>query len=290
MHAYLILAHNQFDLLQKLVCLLDDKRNDIFIHIDAKVNNFDFNNIKKCTKFSNVYFTDRRYSISWGSFKMVKAEYALLEKALDNGRCYDYVHLISGADLPIKSQDEIHSFFLKNNGKEFVHFTHEHLNYIELDRVRTYHFAVGRRNIFNRFITKAESILGRIFGINRIKNLSVQKGSQWFSITGDFAKFVLTQKSFVYKQFNHTFIPDEFFIQTLLINSRFSDNLYHKKFDDSPYGNMHYSDWKRGTPYTFTYSDKDEIDNMDFMFVRKFDLNRDRKIVEYILSKRGIEL
>ena len=36
-HAYLILAHNEFGLLQTLVSCLDDPRNDIFIHIDKKV-------------------------------------------------------------------------------------------------------------------------------------------------------------------------------------------------------------------------------------------------------------
>lgn len=37
-HAYLIIAHNEFDLLQKLISVLDDERNDIFIHIDKKVH------------------------------------------------------------------------------------------------------------------------------------------------------------------------------------------------------------------------------------------------------------
>lgn len=32
-HAYLIKAHHQFALLRKLLMLLDDERNDIYIHI-----------------------------------------------------------------------------------------------------------------------------------------------------------------------------------------------------------------------------------------------------------------
>lgn len=35
-HAYMIIAHNEFDLLEILVRLLDDPRNDIYVHIDAK--------------------------------------------------------------------------------------------------------------------------------------------------------------------------------------------------------------------------------------------------------------
>ena len=41
-HAYLIMAHNNFGILEKLLMLLDDQRNDIYIHIDKKVKDFDF--------------------------------------------------------------------------------------------------------------------------------------------------------------------------------------------------------------------------------------------------------
>ena len=46
MHAYMIIAHRQFDLLAKLITALDDERNDIFVHIDAKVRDFDFEKFK----------------------------------------------------------------------------------------------------------------------------------------------------------------------------------------------------------------------------------------------------
>lgn len=35
-HAYLIMAHNNWSILSKLLSLLDDDRNDLFLHIDAK--------------------------------------------------------------------------------------------------------------------------------------------------------------------------------------------------------------------------------------------------------------
>ena len=35
MHAYLIIAHDQFDLLESLLKCIDDERNDIYIHISA---------------------------------------------------------------------------------------------------------------------------------------------------------------------------------------------------------------------------------------------------------------
>ena len=53
-HAYLILAHSEPEILGILVSLLDDERNDIFIHIDKKSNIIDFSNVK--TDRSDLYF------------------------------------------------------------------------------------------------------------------------------------------------------------------------------------------------------------------------------------------
>ena len=38
-HAYCIMAHGNWDTLQKLVSAVDDSRNDIYLHIDSKSYN-----------------------------------------------------------------------------------------------------------------------------------------------------------------------------------------------------------------------------------------------------------
>lgn len=286
MHAYMIIAHNQFELLEKLILALDDERNDIYVHIDAKVKNFDFEHFIKIVKNSKVNYSNERFNIKWGSFEMVKAEYALLKKVFESGKKYDYVHLLSGVDLPIKSNDEIHGFFDAHIGNEYIHFTSESLNDTELDRVRAYHFATGRRNYFRRFITKLESYLARTVGVNRIKNIKVQKGSQWFSITGDFAEYVLQQRDFVFKQFKHTLIPDEFFIQTILINSEYVSKLFMPNCDNNHFACARLIDWERGNPYVWRSKDFDEIMASPCMFARKFDANIDSEIIDKILKNR----
>ena len=215
---------------------------------------------------------------------MVRCEYMLLEAAFENGHEYEYVHLISGADLPLKNQDEIHRYFDAHKGEEFVHFGAPEPTEKELQRVRYYHFAPGRRNLFNRFITKAETVIGRMLGINRIKGKKIQRGSQWFSVTGEFAKYLISQKSFVFKQFKHTFIPDEFFVQTVMINSDFAKNLHSKKFDNDHRACMRYIDWTRGHPFVFTSGDYDELMNSGCLFARKFSISQDDKIVKKITS------
>ena len=39
-HAYLIIAHNEFEILKRLIQALDDERNDIYIHFDRKLNHY----------------------------------------------------------------------------------------------------------------------------------------------------------------------------------------------------------------------------------------------------------
>lgn len=109
-HAYLIMAHNEFDILEKQLILLDDYRNDLYIHIDKKVRNFDFDYYKNIVKKSNVYYV-KRLDARWGDFSLVQSELILLKEATKSK--YKYYHLISGVDLPIKSQYYIHKF-LKN--------------------------------------------------------------------------------------------------------------------------------------------------------------------------------
>ena len=51
----------------------------------------------------------------WG----VNAELLLLKKAVSVGS-YQHYHLLSGADLPIKTQEQIVSFFEANKDKENI--------------------------------------------------------------------------------------------------------------------------------------------------------------------------
>ena len=152
MHAVMIIAHNQFDLLEKLISALDDKQNDIFVHIDAEADNFDFEHFRKIPKYSEIHFTDR-INVTWGDFSQVKAEIILLKAAVENeskGKKYSYFHLISGCDLPIKSNDEIHEFFKENNGKEFIHFSSEKVSEQSIGRIRYYHFFRNKRTFVRK--------------------------------------------------------------------------------------------------------------------------------------------
>ena len=61
-HAYLIIAHNEFEILELLISALDDVRNDIYVHFDAKVAQLP--NLK-CEK-STLVILENRKRVYWG--------------------------------------------------------------------------------------------------------------------------------------------------------------------------------------------------------------------------------
>lgn len=83
MHAYLIIAHEQFDLLESLLKCIDDARNDIYIHIDSR-SELDIGRIEKVLRNSRVEFVPRIH-IRWGGFDMVRCEYMLWRRRLRAG-------------------------------------------------------------------------------------------------------------------------------------------------------------------------------------------------------------
>ena len=115
-HAYLIMAHTQPELLKMLLKKLDDERNDIYLHIDSKAKDYPLDEVATVLQKANCVFTERT-DVKWGSYSQIHCEMVLLKEAV---KCeHAYYHLLSGMDLPIKSQDDIHAFFEKYDGLEF---------------------------------------------------------------------------------------------------------------------------------------------------------------------------
>ena len=69
-HAFLIMAHNNFEILNALIKVLDDENNDIYIHIDKKSKSFHINKVNRAT----LIFTNKRYDIRWADESQIRLE------------------------------------------------------------------------------------------------------------------------------------------------------------------------------------------------------------------------
>lgn len=283
--AYLIVAHGSFKLLDKLVVALDMPKADIFLHVDAKVGFFDIDRYEHATRYSRVFVIDKRIDVRWGSFSQVEATFCLLEYAKSKGN-YDYYHLISGIDLPIKSNEYILQFFKDNDGKEFVGFDSYYTPQILKKRLGYYHLING--NLMKKskrwyYLNQAIVKIQQIFGVSR-KPLydEYRGGSNWFSITDALVTELLKKKDVLLKTYRYTFCPDEAVIQSFIFNSPFYKNVYRLSKD----GCMRHVVFNSyGSCQTWRLEQFDEIMNSPYLFARKFDEN-DVELIEKILRER----
>lgn len=265
-HAYLIIAHNEPEILKILLNRLDDSRNDIFVHIDRMA---DFEKVDYAPRYSRIFYISDRIDAAWGDFSLVEIELALIKEALKRGN-YSYLHLVSGVDLPVKSQDTIHEECRRLEGKEFIGFA-QNVSTGELQWRSQHKFIFPRkfqsRNLFIRGVRSIHTKLQSMIGYHRSK-LEIKKGAQWWSITSDFAKYILQREDYIRKNFKSTYCPDELVFQTMCWDSPFKDNIY--RVDDEFKGCRRYIPWSNGFLRPFDSSDFKEMQSSDFWFARKF--------------------
>lgn len=269
-HAYLIIAHNEPEILQILLSSLDDGRNDIYVHIDRKAS-FDAAALR--TAKSSLHVLPARIDAGWGDFSLVEIELALFREAYSNGP-YAYYHLLSGVDLPIKSQDYIHAYCDGHQGMEFIGIA-GHAAQKEVDWRSQHWFLFPRDfqsgNLFKKIVRAVFARLQSLVGYRRT-SLQVKKGSQWCSVTHGFVGYILQNTDFIRKTFSHTYCPDELFIQTLCWNSVFKERLYDRT--DEFEGCKRYIRWADGVLQPLEVSEVPDMVQSSRWFARKFSSGR----------------
>ena len=283
-HAYLILAHNEPELLSLLVERLDDVRNDIYIHFDRKLSILP--DIK--AQHAGLYILKDRVDVRWADVSMLEAEYKLFHAVVDSGSQYSHHHLISGVDLPLKNQDYIHSFFAQHQGKEFVGLHQRPMN-SHADRALHYWHPFTRsfrgsgcvfaiKRILRYLVIQTQVLLG----IRRNTTIPFHKGGQWVSITRELIDYLLEQEDRAFTIFSRTFGADEYFVPTLIWDTPFMERLFDAT--DESRGAMRYIGWRAdGQLIDFTSQDLPALQQTEYLFARKFN-SRDKAFLQKILA------
>lgn len=297
-HAFLIIAHDNFWQLGQLIRLLDSESHDLYVHIGKRCKTFNAEQIASIPLKSKL-FVFSEYKVYWGGYSIIETEMLLMEKACENH--YDYYHIISGADLPLRNNRDIDDFFEKNKGLEFVDFNDQQLRDDPeiARRTRLFHLLQNYRRITSSkavnslfvFCERVLLLLQIILRVDRTKNLewTIKYGSQWVSITDGLVKEIISNKAKIRSVFRYTNCADELFIQTIAYNTGYRDKIYHSSANDVR-DNMRLVDWKRGSngsPYTYREEDYDELINSGALFARKFSEDVDKNIIKKIVDYVG---
>lgn len=295
-HAYLIMAYNNWNQLATLLSLLDDKRNDIYVHIDKRSGQFPQELLEHSVKESSLSFIPRK-NVYWADYSQADVEMDLMDAASSTFP-YQYYHLLSGMDLPLKTQDEIHKFF-ENETHEFIAMTPNGGSYSE-KHTCYYHFLVHNRFYRNHKVLKGIDrglmYIQRLLHLKRVydKDLKISTGWQWFSITDEFCRYVLSQRDFVKQMFRLTLDVDEKFIGTLVNKAGWHEHLYYvtkpgEGNDTFQRACQRYIDFDVPVPQPYTWGregdtkgDFEKLMNSGFLFARKFDERVNSDIIKMI--------
>lgn len=285
-HAYCIMAHEHPEALARLVRLIDDPRNDIFIHIDRRASIRPFKEaISAAVRHSGIYFLPQRRKITWGGFSQVNTTLDLFQTALEKSD-YRRLHLLSAADLPLKTQDQIHHYCDELfPDDEFIGYLPDEEEISDIHKKTTYrHFLIRyarrtkRRHIgqwLGHMAYNAIYSCQKQLGLKRTMPDGICKGDNWVSLTSDCCRYILAKREWIERTFNHVLCADEMFVQTIIKKSPFYARIH-------PAGNMREIDWTRGNPYIWRYSDRRHLLESPALFARKFSENIDSDIIAAI--------
>lgn len=279
-HAYLIMAHGEWGLLRTLIGCLDDPRNDIYVHIDAKVKDLP----SLGTSEAGLTILEDRVDVHWGDLSVVEAEYRLFETAASAEQSYSYYHLLSGVDLPLKSQDYIHRLCADGGRTEYIGFsTYDCASELRRKVQRWHLFPEDFKNssAVRRILRAGFIRIQELLHIERNRGEQFRKGTQWVSVTDGFVRMLIDAKPWVMKTFSHTFCPDEIYKQTLCWGSGFRQWVYDR--NDEGNGCLRAIGWRDGELVDWAPGEYDALKGSQALFARKFnskDMEFIRRIVE----------
>ena len=263
-HAWLIIAHNEFEILQMLISALDDARGDIFIHIDKKVTDLP----EILTQKSRLFILQERLDVRWGAPSQIRCEMLLLQTAFEKGE-YSRFHLISGTHLPLKAINEIYSFFseFETNG-ELMHLWEKDERDIG-NKFQRYNLFVDGFSSKLAWIRRlshfgwnlSQSVQKRL-GVRRFPNEVFIKSDNWVSLSRSAVNYLLEHADDIEKKYRYSYCGDEYFVATELNKSG--------TFLIIDTDKLLKTDFIRYNPKIYTMDDYTSLISSECLFARKF--------------------
>lgn len=278
-HAFLVIAHNEPQVLMALLRQLDATDFDVYLHIDAKAPDMQRQFAAYAPHHGGYYLLPQHLDVRWGDIAQVEVEMLLFKEAAQHGP-YAYYHLLSGVDLLLKTPQQLRQIFSQHPHKEYVSYWHTP------NHQRDLHRKVSRYYLFTQHLKDKGTLIHALTSPLRNGFLLLQKltaykrstppgitfakGSNWVSITHAFCQYLLQHEPQFHPRLAHTLCPDEIFVQTLLTSSPFSDNVFDALSSDTETSSLRKIDWQRGSPYEWTSADLPELLHSPSVFARKF--------------------
>ena len=273
--AYIILAHQNMEQLNRLIKRLDDNSSTFFVHIDKKSPHIDLSSLFWLK--NKVHFI-KRINTQWAGFSLVQATLNAMQVIKNIKREFGSITLLSGQDYPIKSNEYINDF-LRHSEKKILIEYFEMPNYEKwspgggMYRLNKYFFGLKE---YQLFLSRSVNFLAGNFPFLQRRqpdNLKPYAGSQWWMMDMYALNYILDyiKKNPGYSIFHKaTFAPDELFFQTILLNA--TDERIRKSILND---NKRFVRWQNSSlshPEFLQRKDVPAMLNSDGLFARKLSL------------------
>jgi hypothetical protein len=266
--AYVISAYKLPSQLVRLVRRLAAPGASFAIHVDRKSPRRVFDEMVAGTHDLPVAFVPRHVS-HWGGFGHVRATLAGLEHLRREQIPFDYVVLLTGQDYPLRHPAGIASVLEASGGRSFISWwplpRPAWGRRGGLDRVEDWHLVTYRR------LHLALALQRRIPG-----GLTPFGGAPYWCLPKaaiDYVEATVAERPELVRFFEHVFIPDELFFQTLIMNSPLRETVENE--------NLRYLDWTRTpAPAVLGVGDLDAMLASGKLFARKFDETIDARVLD----------
>lgn len=251
----------------------------VYVHINA-LSTLNIEKLKKLC-LSNVIFI-KKVKVTWGGISHLKAILYMLSLMIKD-KDIDYIHIISGQDLKIKSWDY---FTAKFNGSKNI--------YMSCVNIKEAPGNIQRRYLYKHFFTNIDSrkkwykfFDHRICDFQKkrknIGNFSdIYKGMIWISAPTNAYEYAINyynnHDKFRY-DIAHILIPEEIFFQTIFMNSEYKKDIIKNNLRFTIWSERHGS-----IPAYLDESDITQIDESDCVFARKVDSSISKKLIEHYLE------
>jgi len=261
-------------MLQRLIQSLHNADADIYIQLDAKANIQDFAQLET---MGNVWFVKQRVTTGWGNYSIIQATLNGFNYILQTGKNYSHLNLLSGQDYPIKPIAQIQQFLFANADKTFLSsFSIADGEWLH-GNTRIAKYSFGDYNFPGKY--QLQNIINKLLPNRKPPyHLKPYGRSQWLTITPECAEYAinyLAARPRLKHFFRMTWAVDEVFFQTILENSPLKDTLVND--------NLRYIDQDGGNrPTIFTIANADMLMASEKLFARKFDLDVDKEIYDYL--------
>lgn len=244
---FLILAHRYPNQVIKLIeSLLLFKDSKVYIHVDRKSEQVHEALTSRFSENKNVVLIEERYKVYWGSYNQIRATFSLIKSAYKNNT-EDYFMLLSGQDFLVKKPSVLTKFLKDHSSKQFVvNFKLPDKQWSDggLNRLQHYSFDIENHpwfsNKLNSLIKKSQDLLH----IKRYVYFEQHGGSNWFNISKEALQYIvkyITENPKYLKAFRYSRCADEMFIQSILLNSKFKNDVVSN--------DLRYIDWGSGPEY-----------------------------------------